>query len=84
MNSEIISPHYLYVVTFNLNIKDSLVIYVQPNPQLWNKSCLLPVPLTCFFCCCCLCFFLAVSTLLDISSWIRDQTHVPCSRSAGS
>ena len=49
MNSEIISPHYLYVVTFNLNIKDSLVIYVQPNPQLWNKSCLLPVPLTCFF-----------------------------------
>ena len=49
MNSEIISPHYLYGVTFNLNIKDSLVIYVQPNPQLWNKSWLLPVPLTCSF-----------------------------------
>ena len=84
MNSEIISPHYLYVVTFNLNIKDSLVIYVQPNPQLWNKSCLLPVPLTCFLLLFVFFFFLAVSTLLDISSWIRDGTHVPCSRSAES
>lgn len=37
MTPKLTFPHYFFVVILYLNILNSLIIYVQPNPQLWKK-----------------------------------------------